>query len=724
MLQNHISGSLIKRCTRKLFLGMFSIMGGFTAFLLPISLSHGNAQVTGSFTISTDDCLSESEYNDAYQRGHVTIPVQFRVVKTSENEYYGLAYLNLTPEGSGSASFVYAVDDQGYSSAYSEGLISVWYPSDTTREGYVTRNVKIFSSYVYNEEYCPDCPIATMSMKYKIFDPYSSVDEELQMSGRLERDITFISAYPEGDRVRYKFSGKAGDKIKVEASITDYGSIPAENWYRPRICLAQLLSEDFSDQFSMGCNSYGPVSATLSADGDYIITVLAPSYNGYNNSSCRPASGTVPVHITITSGSDGIVVNTAGDESDADSNDGVCDVDLGEEGEQCTLRAAIEEVNRGTASKITFDIPDTAKISPKKKLPAIEAAVEIDATTQSGGTVELNGENARGKANGLNVEAEGCTVKGMSIKGFSGYGIKAEANLNLYNVKVNGNKKFGVYSFDDITIEGEDNEFSENGYSGIETSGDIDAGYAVVQANNNGSSGILTKGGSVKINFTADAIWKDKVSQISNNKKDGIRADADGSGSGGNVTAGLIEVEGNGGKSTTKKGYYGIRAQSYVRLYNAKVSGNKGFGVYSFDDITIEGEDNEFSENGYSGIETSGDIDAGYAVVQANNNGSSGILTKGGSVKINVLETGGAHAEKTSQISENARGGVRAKANKIGDGGSVEGSNLEVTDNKGVGVEADSNVTIHGGKICDNDDGNIQAGGEVDLSSDVELCDD
>jgi CSLREA domain-containing protein len=40
------------------------------------------------------------------------------------------------------------------------------------------------------------------------------------------------------------------------------------------------------------------------------------------------------------------VVDQIGDRADADPDDGVCDVDLGRSGSQCTLRAAVQEANR------------------------------------------------------------------------------------------------------------------------------------------------------------------------------------------------------------------------------------------------------------------------------------------------------------------------------------------------------------------------------------------
>lgn len=78
------------------------------------------------------------------------------------------------------------------------------------------------------------------------------------------------------------------------------------------------------------------------------------------------------------------IVNTTGDESDADLSDGICDTDLDEPGNQCTLRAAIEQANHNPGSdRIIFDIPGTSNpvLQIESPLPVITETVEIDGTT-------------------------------------------------------------------------------------------------------------------------------------------------------------------------------------------------------------------------------------------------------------------------------------------------------------------------------------------------------
>lgn len=131
-----------------------------------------------------------------------------------------------------------------------------------------------------------------------------------------------------------------------------------------------------------------------------------------------------------------IVVTIDTDESDSSPENGVCDVDLGTEGLQCSLRAAIETAQgsaRPGKDLIFFDIPGGGIkiINTLSALPTITEAVIIEATTQNGygGTplIDLRGDGA-GKQNGLTFGfgSDGSGVYGMAINRFLfGIGISA-----------------------------------------------------------------------------------------------------------------------------------------------------------------------------------------------------------------------------------------------------------------------------------------------------------
>ncbi|MDO8142812.1 MAG: CSLREA domain-containing protein [Candidatus Brocadiales bacterium] len=277
------------------------------------------------------------------------------------------------------------------------------------------------------------------------------------------------------------------------------------------------------------------------------------------------------------------VVNTTGDKPDADPDDGVCDVDLKTSGEQCTLRAAIEDANRSKdTDTITFAIPTTDTgydssagvftVRPKKPLPKITDVVVVDATTQSDGSVKLSGKNAGVKTNGLHIKAEDSTVKGLVIQEFTGHGIQAESDVHLSDVKVSKNKGYGVYAKGNITIEGENCEFSDNGKSGLYTLEDVDATYGVIQVKNNGGYGI-TATGNVTINFvgTGTASYQSQTSHVSNNEKGGIRAIKDALGQGGTVKAFHLEVDSNKG--------IGIETGGDLTINGGKVCDNTGGNI-------------------------------------------------------------------------------------------------------------------------------------------------
>jgi CSLREA domain-containing protein len=140
-------------------------------------------------------------------------------------------------------------------------------------------------------------------------------------------------------------------------------------------------------------------------------------------------------------------VNKDGDAGDRNI-DGVCDTSK-KKGEQCTLRAAIEEANATPgANTIEFDISGPKTIKPDSPLPAITDTVTIDGYTQPGARpntlaegddavlkIELDGSNAGADRDGLVINASNSTIKGLVIKRFGGDGIE----ITGVNNQVQGN---------------------------------------------------------------------------------------------------------------------------------------------------------------------------------------------------------------------------------------------------------------------------------------------
>ena len=126
-------------------------------------------------------------------------------------------------------------------------------------------------------------------------------------------------------------------------------------------------------------------------------------------------------------------VNGTGDGADLNLADAACDASPSR-GNQCTLRAAIQEANATSgADKISFNIPGTGvkTIKPGSELPAITEAVTIDGYTQPGSSKNTlaRGTNAKLKieldgstppaANGLVIGGDsGTTIRGLVINNF------------------------------------------------------------------------------------------------------------------------------------------------------------------------------------------------------------------------------------------------------------------------------------------------------------------
>ena len=161
-------------------------------------------------------------------------------------------------------------------------------------------------------------------------------------------------------------------------------------------------------------------------------------------------------------------VNSTGDTVDANIGDGVCDVDSGTGGDQCTLRAAIQEANvTPGADTINFNVSGlgcvdgVCTISPSTELPIITDQVIINGYTQGDGTTSDNSDDARENTlavgnnaelkikldgevldgavdtgNGLKIEADNSTVKGLVISNWDNgifLGVDATSNTVLGN---------------------------------------------------------------------------------------------------------------------------------------------------------------------------------------------------------------------------------------------------------------------------------------------------
>src|SRR5262249_10597670 len=120
----------------------------------------------------------------------------------------------------------------------------------------------------------------------------------------------------------------------------------------------------------------------------------------------------------------GFVVDSVADDADKDPGDGNCATAAG----ACTLRAAIQEVNAAkvtTATNIAFNLAGGNGTSePAAPPPAIHYPV----ATARNGNGSLRGTSAPANANGLILQGDESSIRGMDIEGFPGAGIRIEGN--------------------------------------------------------------------------------------------------------------------------------------------------------------------------------------------------------------------------------------------------------------------------------------------------------
>jgi len=196
-----------------------------------------------------------------------------------------------------------------------------------------------------------------------------------------------------------------------------------------------------------------------------------------------------------------LYINSTADTSDGCPGDGICAAGTcaAPASITCTLRAAIEEANASVVSDtLRFDIPvatdpgcdagGVCTIQPNSALPVITYPVIIDgytqtdaitatATTSATLKIVLDGSNAGNGVNGLVLETDESTIRGLNIHGFR------VTNLASYDFS-QGN---GI-----VVREGISNTITGN-FIGANVDGDGCVG--------NGGSGVLIGG----LNRDADA---------------------------------------------------------------------------------------------------------------------------------------------------------------------------------------------------------------------------
>ncbi|MBI5375512.1 MAG: right-handed parallel beta-helix repeat-containing protein [Candidatus Schekmanbacteria bacterium] len=665
----------MKRLFSKLFLAVFFVFGGILSFFMPVSLSYGDVPITGTITISNFDCIPSDVYNGESSLPVATVPftIEVGIKSLLDNKSEGRYGIFLSAE---QPTNIYGyiepandctdctLDYGGYFSTVSQAGGYDWTVSSTSNDiNDFSLILKVYPEVNYNagsSQYCPICNSLPANIKYRIYDMLNSYDEEFLLSKGLEKDVNFYSVSLDKDIVRYKFSGKKGDKVTVKASITNPENYSGQIYYNPRISLGKINYKDngtveiISDSYA----GYEDFAMSLGSNGDYYLTIQNPLVTNYSNenpSACVPLIDLIPVHISVTAETKtGLVVNSTGDSSDTDVTDGACNTGKTTAGgdPECTLRAAMEEANaRVGEDTITFFISGgtTSKASsiapvirPKKKLPVLKEAETIDATMQPGGKVELDGINA-GIATGVSFSGIDGAVKGMIIKNFSGDGIYSAGEITVEDVEILDNNGFGINAVNTIDI------------------------FTSAKINHNEDGGIFTQHGSI----LAASIQS-------------------------------LEVVKNGGA-----GIWSKNKGSVVTLENVKINKNKGNGITMDGALTIYGTANQVSNNGGTGISNIGAVTDGrgieiYGIEMLNNKGRG------------IYSTASVVINKQAKINENKKEGIWCGSSVLAGGVDF----LEVIGNKGIGIKVQSKgsvVTLENAKVNKNKGNGITMDGSLTI---------
>ena len=507
-----------------------------------------------------------------------------------------------------------------------------------------------------------------------------------------------------------------GEFVNSFDIITNYGREPAI--FEAKTTLAIDRSGNiYATVFGSDTHGYLYLVQVYNSDGELLVEKVE-TYEGIDRDSIPYAiavddngmiyvleSGDRVAKYMLEDSAGKLVVNTTGDESDADKGDGVCDVDLSKDGDQCTLRAAIEEVNLSTdVDAITFDIPTTDigysntgtatfSISPEKALPKIKKSLVIDGTSQSDGKIALDGSNAGGTANGLYVSKGNLTVKGISISGFSRNGIlnNGEGWIGVENLEITNNERYGILADGNVYINSATQQLT------------------------------LSSTGTVTVTISGNGDEEDGGGARSLKKS---------------IIAKSVEVTDNYGP--------GIVAKKYIDLKKIKINNNRGPGIQSMTGkITIIGatsdysDGNEVNENEGPGImsgtkmffQALGDSSSIYGDkidiqthITVSNNAGWGIFGRG--VEINrrpgfwvsfspytsVISGNGDKGKNCYIVNET---GKLVKINVYGGGiGSeftIRAARIEVTDNQGPGIVAKETIDLMVVKSNNNKGPGIQS---------------
>ncbi len=378
-----------------------------------------------------------------------------------------------------------------------------------------------------------------------------------------------------------------------------------------------------------------------------------------------------------------------------------------DDGSSGTLRSIIGQVNSDTTpDTIDFDLPGTAPyvIQPTSALPEITNSVLIDGTSQPGYAgqpiVELNGSQAGGGSDGLELGGGSITVQGLVVNQFNGNGIEIEqGNGDLIQGNFIGTDSTGLLpagnNGDGITLDTTSNDtiggttaqtrniISANGAKGIHFIFGTNTGI-VIEGNYIGTD--VT--GTQPLGNNANGI--DMFANASGNTIGGTASGA------GNVIASNnghgVEIFGGGSPNNTIVGnFIGTDSAGTVAM------GNNGWGIDTGSSGTVI-LDNVISDNNAGGVHPQ----ATGIIIQGNDIGTDvtgtqplGNLGPGIDAASSDVEIGGLGAGQGNVIAFNGSSGQPGVIVENGSTGVSILSN-SIFSNGGLGIDlGNDGVTLN-----------------------------
>ena len=427
-------------------------------------------------------------------------------------------------------------------------------------------------------------------------------------------------------------------------------------------------------------------------------------------------------------------VTETGDDADINFSNDRCDSSTAT-GDQCTLRAAIEEANDTAGDDtVDFDIGGSGSgetISVATALPSITETLTIDGYTQTGASpnasdvgddailnVVLGGLGAGANSNGLEIDAPDCTIKGLVIKNFGGAGVEISGADAIGN-HIEGNfigidrdgitdrgNNYGVSIEGDSSTVGGTEPESRNIISGNDRSGVFISGATdnMVEGNLVGTTadgeGELGNGFGMHID-SADNMIGGTVSGARNVIS-------------GNIAYGIFigpaatdtRIEGNyvgvaaDGEDDLGNDSHGMYIQGDSNTVGGRVagarnviSGNDGFGVFV---SGLSGGNENRIEGNYIGTTADGKGDLG--------NTRGGVTIQNGP---DFTAVGGTLPGAPNRIAHNGEDGVA-----VVDNGNATGNNIlsnRIYDNDDLGIDLEGGTEDPDG-VTSSDTGDLDTG--------------